>query len=160
MAYLPLSGTEICQMMNLPSDMATNAVWALHQYAIMAQMVEYTIEDAMADALEYTLAEPAEGEEQVIESEYYHYLRLAYAYLALAGVAHLLNLKTVGEGIVKTVGLESAQTSLLTGDEVEQLSRAMKLKGLKALGEYISEDGLSEMKELTPAPKGFRIGVI
>lgn len=160
MAYLPLTGTDICQMMNLPSDMATNALWELHQYMIMAQMDEYATEEAMADAREYSPEEPAEGEDPVIESEYYPYLRLAYAYLAFAGVAHLLNLKTVGEGIVKTVGLESAQTSLLTGDEVEQLSRAMKLKGLKALGEYISEDGLSEIKDITPVSKGFRIGVI
>lgn len=160
MAYLPLSGTDICQMMNLPADMATNAVWDTHKYAVMALMVQYCIEDAMADALEYTPDEPAEGEEQVIESEYYHAMRLAFAYLALSQVAHLLNLKTVGEGIVKTVGLEAAQTSLLSGDEVEQFSSAMKLKGLQALGEYISEDGLTEIKYLTPSPKGFRIGVI
>lgn len=159
MSYLPLSGAEVCSMMNLPSDMATNPLWAVHNHEIMAMLTQYALEDAMDAAT----AETAEGDAEdagVSETEYYHPLRLAFAYLMLSQTASLLNLKTIGEGIVKSVGMDSAATELLTGNEIEQFSNAMELKGLKALGIYISAAGTSRMRELLPSPKRFKIAVI
>lgn len=160
MAYLPPSGSDFCMMMNLPSDMADNPLWALHSGLLMGLMARYAIAEAMEDASTYTPEEPEEGEAQVIESEYYHAMRLAYSYFLLSQTAHLLNLKTIGQGIVKSIGLDSATTSLLTGHEMDMLASTLEMKGLKALGDYISPEGLSRERELTPAPKRFRIGVI
>jgi len=160
MAYLPPSGTDFCMMMNLPSDMANNPLWGLHSSYVMSMMESYAIGDALEDAETYTPNEPEEGEEQVIESEYYHPMRLAYSYFLLSQTAHLLNLKTLGQGIVKSIGLDNSATALLTGHEMDQLANTFELKGLKALGEYISPEGIARERELTPAPKRFRIGVI
>ncbi len=160
MAYLPPSGADICAMMNLPADMADNPLWNLHSSVAMGMMLRFTIEEAMQDAEEYTPEEPEEGEPVLIESEYYHALRLAYSYFLLSQTAHLLNLKTIGQGIVKTIGIDASATELLTGYEMDQLSDRLELKGLKGLGEYISQAGLMRERELTPSPKRFRIGVI
>lgn len=160
MAYLPVSGSDICQMMNLPSDMGDNPLWGLHSSLIMGLLALYAVEDALEDAADYTPEEPAEGEEVVIESDYYYPLRLSYSYLMLAQTAHLLNLKTVGQGIVKVVGLDNTATELLTQAELEQLTNTLEMRGLQVLGEYASEEGLARIRELTPAPKRFRCGVI
>jgi hypothetical protein len=160
MAYLPVPGADFCQMMNLPADMADNPLWALHSGLVMGLMARYAIDEAMDDASTYTPEEPEEGEAQEIESDYYYALRLAYSYFLLAHTAHLLNLKTLGQGIVKSIGLDSTTTSLLTGNEMDMLADTLEMKGLKALGNYISVEGLSRERELTPAPKRFRIGVI
>ncbi len=160
MAYLPVSGADFCQMMNLPADMADNPLWALHSGLVMGLMARYTLDEAMEDASTYTPEDPEEGEAQVFESEYYHALRLAYSYFMLSQTAHLLNLKTLGQGIVKSIGLDSSTTALLSGHEMDQLASTLELKGLSALGAYISQEGLQRMRELTPVPKRFRIGVI
>lgn len=160
MAYLPPSGADFCMMMNLPSDMAGNPLWNLHSSYVMSMMARYTIDEALLDANTYTPEEPIEGETQVIESEYYHPLRLAYSYFLLSQTSHLLNLKTIGQGIVKTIGLDSSATELLTGHEMDQLANTFEMKGLKALGNYISSEGIMRERELTPSPKRFRIGVI
>lgn len=160
MAYLPVSGADICQMMNLPSDMGDNPLWALHSSLIMGMLALYAVEEALEDAAEYTPEEPEEGEEMVIESDYYYPLRLSYSYLMLSQTAHLLNLKTVGRGIVKVVGLDNTATELLTLAELEQLSGTLEMKGLQVLGEYASEVGLARARELTPVPRRFKCGVI
>lgn len=160
MPYLPVPGSDFCKMMNLPSDMANNPLWGLHSSYVMSMMESYATPDAFEDAETYTPDEPDEGEEQAIESEYYHAMRLAYSYFLLSQTAHLLNLKTIGQGIVKSIGLDNSATALLTGQEMDQMANTFELKGLKALGQYISQEGLSRERELTPSPKRFRIGVI
>ncbi len=160
MAYLPVPGADFCQMMNLPSDMADNPLWALHSGLVMGLMARYALIEAMEDASTYTPEEPEEGEAQVIESEYYHALRLAYSYFMLSQTAHLLNLKTLGQGIVKSIGLDASTTALLTGQEMDQLSNTLEMKGLAALGNCISPEGIQRIRELSPSPKRFRIGVI
>lgn len=160
MAYLPPSGAEFCAMMNLPADMASNPLWELHRSVAMGMIVRYAIEDAVEDAQTYIPEEPEEGEDPVIESEYYYAMRLAYSYFLLSQTAHLLNLKTIGQGIVKTIGIDASATELLTGYEMDQLADRLELKGLKALGNYISASGSLRERELIPAPKRFRMSVI
>lgn len=160
MPYLPPSGSDFCKMMNLPIDMADNPLWALHSSYIMIMIARYASEDAMEDAETYTPEDPEEGADQVINSPYYHPLRLAYSYFLLSQTAHLLNLKTIGQGIVKTIGLDASATELLTGSEMDLLACTFELKALSALGDFISHEGVMRLREITPSPKRFRIGVI
>lgn len=155
MAYLPPPGADFCKMMNLPIDMADNPLWDLHRTHVLSMLSRFAVPDAMDDALTYSPQDP-----DLIDSEFYHPMRLSYSYFLLSQTAHLLNLKTIGQGIVKTIGLDASATELLTGHEMDLLACTFELKGLSSLGDFISREGIMRLRELTPSPKRFRIGVI
>jgi hypothetical protein len=79
----------------------------------------------------------------------------------LHSTAEFLNLKTLGEGIVKTVGLDQSATELLTGGEIDALKANLELRALTILREYLSPIGMQRLEELNPRlPRSIRVGVI
>jgi len=79
----------------------------------------------------------------------------------LHSTAEFLNLKTLGEGIVKTVGLDQSATELLTGGEIDALKTNLELRALVAIQSYLNNAGLDRLNELKPRPpRSIRVGVI
>lgn len=149
---IPVEPGDVVKVLNLPGDLADNAIWGEHEVLVMEDLRRWTQDDAFEQACE---AELDEGD------KFGRTWRLGYSFLMLASVAEFLNLKTVGEGIVKTVGLDSSATELLTGDEVEAFKRRMELRGLRAVLDYLNAAGLDRLAELNPEPaKKLRIGVV
>ena len=76
-------------------------------------------------------------------------------------MAEFLNLKTLGEGIVKSIGLDSSTTELLTGAEIEAFKAELEIRALTLLKGFLNEEGLARMYELKPrAARLIRVGVI
>ena len=79
----------------------------------------------------------------------------------LYSTAEFLNLKTLGEGIVKTVGLDQSATELLTGSEIDAFKAKLELRALNILQAYINPAGHYRLNELkTRQPRLIRVGVI
>ncbi len=79
----------------------------------------------------------------------------------LHSTAEFLNLKTLGEGIVKTVGLDQSATELLTGSEIDTFKANLELRALTVLSSYLNQTGLDRLNELKPrTPRVIRVGVI
>jgi len=79
----------------------------------------------------------------------------------LYSTAEFLNLKTLGEGIVKTVGLDQSATELLTGSEIDAFKANLELRALTVLSSYLNQTGLDRLNELKPrTPRVIRVGVI
>jgi hypothetical protein len=54
-----------------------------------------------------------------------------------------ISLKTLGEGIVKTVGLDQSATELLTGSEIDAFKAKLELRALTRLGDYLKQSAWS-----------------
>jgi len=87
--------------------------------------------------------------------------RFGFCFLMLQSTCEFLNLKTLGEGIVKTVGLDQAATELLTGSEIDAFKAKLELRALTLLRNYLNQSGMERLVELKPRlPKVLRAGVI
>ncbi|MCK9336009.1 MAG: hypothetical protein M0Q99_11945 [Candidatus Cloacimonetes bacterium] len=79
----------------------------------------------------------------------------------LQSTCEFLNLKTLGEGIVKTIGLDQSATELLTGSEIDAFKAKLELRALTLLRNYLNQSGMDRLTELKPRlPKVLRAGVI
>jgi hypothetical protein len=63
----------------------------------------------------------------------------------LYSTAEFLNLKTLGEGIVKTVGLDQSATELLTGGEIDSFKANLELRALTGLRDYLNQQGQNRL---------------
>lgn len=146
MILLPVPTSEVVNILNLPAELASNPVFDEHAALVLAQI------ESLVDADEYALA-TTEGDEDPALSLQVAF-RFGFAFLLLASVAEFLNLKTLGEGIVKTIGLDSAATQLLTGAEIEAFKKALTTRALKALEPSLNEEGLALLATSQTNPSG------
>ena len=87
--------------------------------------------------------------------------RFGFCFLMLQSTCEFLNLKTLGEGIVKTVGLDQSATELLTGSEIDAFKANLELRALTILQSYLNSTGLDRLNELKPRQaRAIRVGVI
>ena len=88
-------------------------------------------------------------------------MQYATIILMLHSTCEFLNLKTLGEGIVKTVGLDQSATELLTGSEIDAFKANLELRALTGLRDYLNPNGMQRLDELKPRPpRAIRVGVI
>jgi hypothetical protein len=79
----------------------------------------------------------------------------------LQSTCEFLNLKTLGEGIVKTVGFDQSATEPLTGSEIDAFKAKLELRALTGLRDYLNLQGQNRLDELKPRPpRVIRVGVI
>lgn len=151
---LPVPTTDALAMLNLPSDLAGNPIFAAHAPLVLASL------STALDPATYTLlTDPDPGD--FPSADLAAAAPLAYAFLLLASTAEFLNLKTVGQGIIKVVGLDSASTALLSGSEIEDLKRRLTGRALEPLRAWLSTDGLAALAAAqATGPSGFRIALI
>ncbi len=148
---IPLPVPDVLRILNLPADMATNPVFEEHQELVMAGIEYYTNEQPFEEA--------TSGEE--VPTHLRTAFRMGYAFLMLFSVAEFLNLKTVGEGIVKTIGIDQAATELLTGAEIEDFKKKILIRALEAMAPYGNHYLRMKLSELTePETKRIRAKVI
>lgn len=152
MKAIPVEVKDVITILNLPSDLVENPIFSEHEVLVLKRLAELCMEDDYNDAA---------GDDLEAGDAVYVAFRYSYAFLLLESVAEFLNLKTLGEGIVKSIGLDSAATELLTGAEIEDFKRKLEIRALTLLKGFLNEDGMARMYELKPrAPKALRCGVI
>jgi len=79
----------------------------------------------------------------------------------LQSTCEFLNLKTLGEAIVKTVGLDQSASELLTGSEIDAFKANLELRALIGLRDYLNLQDHNRLDELNPRPfRVIRAGVI
>lgn len=152
MKAIPVEVKDVITILNLPGDMAENPIFSEHEALVLKRLAEICLEDEYNDAA---------GDDLEAGDAVYVAFRYGYAFLLLESVAEFLNLKTLGEGIVKSIGLDSSATELLTGAEIEEFKGKLETRALGLLKAYLNEDGLARLYELKPRPaRLMRVGVV
>jgi hypothetical protein len=151
-AALPVEIPEVLSILNLPSELDTNPVFKNHKPLVLE-----TIKGIVVDNFYQSAFDPRVGDEDPL----YIAFRFAYCFYILHSTCEFLNLKTLGEGIVKTVGLDQSATELLTGAEIDAFKSKLELRALTVLSAYLNDAGKDRLGIISPRPpRVIRVGVI
>ena len=132
--------------------MADNVIFKEHRGLVLETIRSLVLDNFYQDA---TRVDYPEDDPFLIS------FRFGYCFLMLQSTCEFLNLKTLGEGIVKTVGLDQSATELLTGSEIDTFKANLELRALTVLSSYLNQTGLDRLNELKPrTPRVIRVGVI
>jgi hypothetical protein len=151
-AALPVELLDVLSILNLPAEMEGNTVFKEHRPLVLE-----TIKGVVIDNFYESAFDPRVGEEDPL----YIAFRFAYCFYMLHSICEFLNLKTLGEGIVKTVGLDQSATELLTGAEIDAFKSKLELRALTVLTTYLNDAGKDRLGIISPRPpRVIRVGVI
>lgn len=152
MIPIPVETDAMLAILNLPKEMANNSIFKEHQGLVLEMIQSLVLQEHYDHAIHDDLPE----EEPFLIS-----FRFGFCFLMLHSTAEFLNLKTLGEGIVKTVGLDQSATELLTGSEIDAFKNNLELRALTVLSSYLNPAGLERLNELKPRqPRAIWVGVI
>ena len=152
MIPIPVETDVMLAILNLPKEMSNNGIFKEHQ-GLVLEMIRSIVEQEYYDR---AIQEDLPEEEPFLIS-----FRFGFSFLMLQSTCEFLNLKTLGEGIVKTVGLDQSATELLTGSEIDAFKANLELRALTTLSSYLNHTGLDRLNELKPRqPRAIRVGVI
>ena len=141
MIAIPVEIDTMLSILNLPKEMTSNGVFSEHQGLVMEMLRSLVLKDDYDLATHENLPE---NEPLVVA------FRFGYSFLMLYSTAEFLNLKTLGEGIVKTVGLDQSATELLTGGEIEAFKANLELRALTIMQDYLNPKGLERLHRTLP----------
>ena len=151
-AALPVELLDVLSTLNLPAELESNTVFKEHRPLVLE-----TIKGVVIDNFYQSAFDPRVGEEDPL----YIAFRFAYCFYMLYSTCEFLNLKTLGEGIVKTVGLDQSATELLTGVEIDAFKSKLELRALTVLTAYLNDAGKERLSIIVPRPpRVIRVGVI
>jgi len=149
---IPVETDAMLAILNLPKEMANNGIFKEHQGLVLEMIRSLVLQEHYYRATHDDLPE----EEPFLVS-----FRFGFCFLMLQSTCEFLNLKTLGEGIVKTVGLDQSATELLTGSEIDAFKAKLELRALTLLRNYLNQSGMDRLTELKPRlPKELKAGVI
>ena len=152
MIPIPVETIDLLAVLNLPKEMADNVIFKEHRGLVLETIRSLVLDNFYQDA---TRVDYPEDDPFLIS------FRFGYCFLMLQSTCEFLNLKTLGEGIVKTVGLDQSATELLTGSEIDAFKAKLELRALTLLRNYLNQSGMERLVELKPRlPKVLRAGVI
>ncbi len=152
MIPIPVETDAMLAILNLPKEMSNNGIFKEHQGLVMEMIHSLVLQEHYDRATHDDLPE----EEPFLIS-----FRFGFCFLMLHSTCEFLNLKTLGEGIVKTVGLDQSATELLTGSEIDAFKAKLELRALTLLRNYLNQIGIERLTELKPRlPKVLKAGVI
>ena len=152
MIPIPVETNEVLAVLNLPKEMADNVIFKEHKGLVLETIRSLVLENYYQDAI---------GHDYPEDDPFLISFRFGFCFLMLHSTAEFLNLKTLGEGIVKTVGLDQSATELLTGSEIDAFKAKLELRALTLLRNYLNQSGMERLVELKPRlPKVLRAGVI
>lgn len=133
----PLNTSTVIQILNLSSDERITNTFTAHGGRAVLWLKKVSEEDTW-DAVQGDL-----GESDAEES-----YKFAYCYYLLASTIQFLNLKTIGEGIIKTTGLDQQSTELLTGGEIRSFKKNLEIQALETIEDYLNATGYDRLREL------------
>lgn len=152
MIPIPVETIDLLAVLNLPKEMADNVIFKEHKGLVIETIRSLVLDNFYQDAIRNDYPE---------DDPFLISFRFGFCFLMLHSTAEFLNLKTLGEGIVKTVGLDQSATELLTGSEIDAFKAKLELRALTLLRNYLNQSGMERLTELKPRlPKVLRAGVI
>ena len=152
MIPIPVETIDLLAVLNLPKEMADNVIFKEHRGLVMETIRSLVLDNFYHDAIRNDYPD---------DDPFLVSFRFGFCFLVLQSTCEFLNLKTLGEGIVKTVGLDQSATELLTGSEIDAFKANLELRALTLLRNYLNQSGMERLTELKPRlPKVLRAGVI
>ena len=152
MIPIPVETIDLLAVLNLPKEMADNVIFKEHRGLVMETIRSLVLDNFYHDAIRNDYPD---------DDPFLVSFRFGFCFLMLQSTCEFLNLKTLGEGIVKTVGLDQSATELLTGSEIDAFKAKLELRALTLLRNYLNQGGMERLTELKPRlPKVLRAGVI
>ena len=152
MIPIPVETSDVLAVLNLPKEMADNVIFKEHRGLVLETIRSLVLDNYYQDAIRNDYPD---------DDPFLVSFRFGYCFLMLQSTCEFLNLKTLGEGIVKTVGLDQSATELLTGSEIDAFKAKLELRALTLLRNYLNQSGMERLTELKPRlPKVLRAGVI
>ena len=152
MIPIPVEIDAMLAILNLPKEMGDNGIFKEHRTLVLEMVRSVVLPEHYTRAIQEDMPE----DDPLMIS-----FRFGFCFLMLHSTCEFLNLKTLGEGIVKTVGLDQSATELLTGSEIEAFKANLELRALTILQAYLNPTGLDRLNELKPRqPRPIRVGVI
>lgn len=145
MAVLPVEYSELVNKLNLPSDINLENLFSAHALQIRLYLKRYVETDFFEAAY-------LESDDEDFSDSF----ELGYCYLMLSMCLEFMNLKTLGQGIIKTIGMDTQSTSLLTGKEITDFKVKLELKALDLIFDYLNSYGINHMRELEIKVSGNR----
>ena len=152
MIPIPVEIDAMLAILNLPKEMGDNGIFKEHRTLVLEMVRSVVLPEHYTRAIQEDMPE----EDPLLIS-----FRFGFCFLMLHSTTEFLNLKTLGEGIVKTVGLDQSATELLTGSEIDAFKANLELRALTILQAYLNPTGLDRLNELKPRQaRPIRVGVI
>lgn len=135
-AYLPITNADALAVLNLPDKARITALFEKHKSGVLSRLALVSDSDVWEEMIS------ADGSPTNEEKAAY---LLAYSYTLLSRTALLLNLRTVGEGIVRSAGFQDSRESLLDIKSTEEMSNKLDELSLIAIEAYLNSYGLREL---------------
>ena len=152
MIPIPVETIDLLAALNLPKEMADNVIFKEHKGLVLETIRSLVLDNFYQDAIRNDYPD---------DDPFLVSFRFGFSFLMLQSTCEFLNLKTLGEGIVKTIGLDQSATELLTGSEIDAFKAKLELRALTLLRNYLNQSGMERLTELKPRlPKVLRAGVI
>ena len=152
MIPIPVETSDVLAVLNLPKEMVDNVIFKEHKGLVLETIRSLVLDNFYQDAIRNDYPD---------DDPFLISFRFGFCFLMLQSTCEFLNLKTLGEGIVKTVGLDQSATELLTGSEIDAFKAKLELRALTLLRNYLNQSGMERLTELKPRlPKVLRAGVI
>ena len=152
MIPIPVEIDTMLSILNLPKEMGDIGIFKEHKAIVMETIRTLVLDNHYQDAIRYDYPD---------DDPFLISFRFGFCFLMLHSSCEFLNLKTLGEGIVKTVGLDQSATELLTGSEIDAFKANLELRALSVLSSYLNPTGLDRLNELKPRQaRPIRVGVI
>ncbi|MDP2172737.1 MAG: hypothetical protein Q8M98_10895 [Candidatus Cloacimonadaceae bacterium] len=152
MIAIPVEIDAMLAILNLPKEMGDNGIFKEHRTLVLEMIRSIVLPDSYTRAIQEDMPE---------DDPFLVSFRFGFCFLMLHSTVEFLNLKTLGEGIVKTVGLDQSATELLTGSEIDAFKANLELRALTGLLDYLNLQGLNRLDEMKPRPpRVIRVGVI
>ena len=152
MIPIPVEIDVMLSILNLPKEMGDNGIFKEHLTLVLDMVRSVVLPEHYTRAIQEDMPE---------DDPFCVSFRVGFCFLMLYSTCEFLNLKTLGEGIVKTVGLDQSATELLTGSEISAFKANLELRALTLLRDYLNQSGMERLTELKPRlPKVLRAGVI
>jgi len=149
---IPVETIDLLAALNLPKEMADNVIFKEHKGLVLETIRSLVLDNFYQDAIRNDYPD---------DDPFLVSFRFGFSFLMLQSTCEFLNLKTLGEGIVKTIGLDQSATELLTGSEIDAFKAKLELRALTLLRNYLNQSGMDRLTELKPRlPKVLRAGVI
>jgi len=140
MSAIPVTVSTFCSVVNLPEEMENKNLFSEHEKLVMDYIERYS------DGASYALALSDEGSMKL-----HNAFSMAYCFKLLESTAEFLNLNTLGQGIIKTTGMDQLSTELLTGEEIQRFKQRLEIRSLEAIKDYLNEDGKKILYLLKPS---------
>ena len=152
MIPIPVETIVLLAVLNLPREMADNVIFKEHKGLVLETIRSLVLDNFYQDAIRNDYPD---------DDPFLISFRFGFCFLMLQSTCEFLNLKTLGEGIVKTVGLDQSATELLTGSEIDAFKAKLEMRALTLLRNYLNQSGMERLTELKPRlPKVLKAGVI